>query len=246
MTLHRDNKKYSESNKKGNKGESLFESIVGDYVISHKITKDIGIDFLCEWVNGEDPTGIVFAVQVKNFSSKLATKIGKDRRLNLLDQYKIEPSITINSRTQEYWRLLGMPCYLFVIIQNNKSVDLFYKRYTPIVEGKAIEPRSPFYKANDDLQFLAFAEDSIGGFARDLYIDQIRVNYYKGLIVYLNPRRLGLKQFPDTDRDVYFKDIFEEYKANFEETYRQLSSVFGNSNQLEATPSAPPDFSDEV
>lgn len=240
-------KKYSENIKKGNKGQAIFETITGDYIIAHRIdtSKDIGVDYLCEWVNKDKPTGLVFAVQVKNYPSKKAIKIGNEIRLNLLDIYKIEPNIYIEQRTQEYWNILGMPCFLFVVIPKDNSVDLFYKRYTPIVNGKATELKSPFYKVNDELIFLAFARDNIGGFARDLYIDQIRCNYNKGLIAYLNPRRIGLKQFPDTDRDVFFKDIFREYKASFKDTFEQLSIVLGREDKLKVIPSeAPPENND--
>jgi hypothetical protein len=238
-------KKISDEKVKGNIGQSMFEALVSQYAVPNKIdeSKDIGIDYICEWKNGNEPTGIMFTAQVKNYPSKEANFVDKDQKLNLLETYKITPAITIDRETQGYWNLLGLPCYLFVVIPNGNSVDLFYKRYTPIVNGKADQSKSPFYKVNDQLKFLAFAntESKFGGFARDLYIDQMRSNYNKGLIAYLNPRRLGLEQFPDTDTDVYFKDIFEEYKTNFEVTFRQLKSVFGNDDEHQAVPSQAPD-----
>jgi hypothetical protein len=240
------NKQYTDNAKKGIQGEAFFEFIIAKYSIPHKIdrSKDLGIDFLCEWVNDNKPTGVVFSAQVKYYPSRLATKVGKEIKLNLLDKYKLEPSISVDSRTQEYWKLLGMPCYLFIVIQKGNSIDLFYKRYTPIINGKGTEERSAFYKVNDELIFLAFAKGDIGGFARDLYIDQIRANYNKGLIAYLNPRRLGLGQFPNVDKDVYFKDLFKEYKANFEDAFEQLNLVLNKNSKLEAIPSLPPGKND--
>jgi hypothetical protein len=231
---------------KGNVGENLFEAIISPHAIPHKIegSKDVGVDYFCEWINNNEPTGIVFVAQVKFYPAAKANFIGTDNRLNLLDKYRITPSISIDEDTQEYWNLLGMPCYLFVYISNEKSGDLFYKRYTPIVNGKASQSESDFFKVNDELKFHAFTDTvkHIGGFARDLYIDQMRSNYNKGLIAYLNPRRLGLQQFPDADTDIYFRDIFQKYKANFENTFRQLGSVFGTNGELQATPSeAAPD-----
>lgn len=240
-------KQFSESNDKGDMGESIFESLIRPYAIPHKIgrSKDIGVDFLCEWKNGTQPTGVIFAVQVKYYPEHITTFIEKDKNFNLLDKYSLSPSISIDSETQEYWKLLGMPTYLFIVVQKDNSVSMFYKRYTPILTGnRASQPRSPFFKANNEWSLLAFADMSrkIGGFARDLYIDQMRANYNKGQIGYMNPRRLGLEQFPDQDKDVFFKDIFQEYKINFEETFERLWSVLGNdSYEDQAVPSKAPE-----
>ncbi len=238
-------KKYSISNEKGDVGETLFASIVRKYAVPHKIdtSKDIGVDFLCEWKNGENPTGVIFAAQVKDYPSHTAKLIGKDQNLNLLDEYNISPSISIDSDTQEYWKLLGMPCYLFVVIPNGNSIDLFYKRYTPILTGNMTpQSVSSFFKVNDGLNFLAFADTArkIGGFARDLYIDQMRACYNKGQIAYMNPRRLGLEQFPDQDKGLFFRDIFQEYKINFEETFEQLRTAMGSDYEEQAIPSEAP------
>lgn len=247
--MNKNYKKFSKEREKGNRGELTFDLIVSSHVITHKIdgSKDIGVDYFCEWKNDDEPTGVIFAVQVKNYPSRKAVSVGKDRRLNLLEMYKITPTISIDQQTQDYWNLLGMPCYLFIAIPKGNSVDLFYKRYTPIVNGKASQSRSAFYKVNDQFRFFAFAdpERNVGGFARDLYIDQMRSNYNKGLIAYLNPRRLGLEQFPDKDTDVYFRDIFKEYKVNFEDTFEQLRSVLGADDQLRAIPSEPPNDEEE-
>lgn len=56
----------------------------------------------------------------------------------------------------------------------------------------------------------------------------------------MNPRRLGLGQFPDQDKDVFFKDIFQEYKINFEDTFEQLRSALGSGDEQQAIPSQPP------
>ncbi len=243
-------KKYPHATTKGNVGEALFESLIGPFATPHKIdaSKDIGIDYLCEWKNKDKPTGIIFIAQVKYYTSKEAIFVARDQNLNLMNIYKITPTVSINRETQEYWSLFGLPCYLFVIIPRGNHADLFYKRYTPILHHKAIELRSPFYKANDQLRFLAYSnpQSKIGGFARDLYIDQMRSNYNKGLIGYLNPRNLGLAQFPDKDTDVYFRDIFQEYKLSFEDTFKQLELVFGENSEQQAIPSeAPPGSEDE-
>lgn len=241
-------KNYSKSNDKGDIGELIFETFIRKYATPHKIdrSKDIGVDFLCEWKNNDQPTGVIFAVQIKYFPSHIATFIDKDSNLNLLDRYKISPNISINKSTQEYWKLLRMPIYLFIVIEKDNEVDLFYKRFTPILTGNmASQPRSPFFKVNDKRVFLAFADktNKIGGFVRDLYIDQIRANYNKGQITYMNPRRLGLHQFPDKDRDVFFKDIFNEYKINFLDTFESLRLVL--DQEIDTEQAVPSKSSDE-
>jgi len=56
--------KYLKSKQIGNKGEAFFESLISEYAIAHKIdsSKDVGLDFLCEWVYGEKPTQLLFGV----------------------------------------------------------------------------------------------------------------------------------------------------------------------------------------
>jgi hypothetical protein len=67
-------KKYTIQAKTCVKGEAFFESLLSDYCIPHKVTgtKDIGIDYFCEWVYENKPSGVLFAVQVKTFSEKSA------------------------------------------------------------------------------------------------------------------------------------------------------------------------------
>lgn len=76
-------KSYTNQAKKWIKGEAFFESLISEYAIPHKIImpKDLGVDFICEWVHGEKPTGVLFLAQVKTISGK-ATKIGVEQRLN--------------------------------------------------------------------------------------------------------------------------------------------------------------------
>src|SRR5438034_9967015 len=65
-----DHKKYTERARRGIKGEAFFESLVVEHAIPHRIARqnDLGIDFLCEWVYGDRPTGILFLAQVKTTS----------------------------------------------------------------------------------------------------------------------------------------------------------------------------------
>ena len=56
-------KKYTEILARGSKGEAFFESLIVDYAIPHRIARqnDLGVDFLCEWIHGDRPTGILFS-----------------------------------------------------------------------------------------------------------------------------------------------------------------------------------------
>jgi len=108
-----------------------------------------------------------------------------------------------------------MPVYLFAICDTGQEMSVFYKRYTPILTepNKSPDFYSEFYKVNNGSEFLAFADSAkqTGGFARDLFIDYIRCHYSKGFIMYVNPRTMGLQQFPDQE-DAIFKDLFDTYK----------------------------------
>jgi len=67
-----DYKKYTAQAKAAIKGEAFFEALISDYSIPHHVVglKDVGIDYFCEWVYGDKPTGILYAVQVKTLSKR--------------------------------------------------------------------------------------------------------------------------------------------------------------------------------
>jgi hypothetical protein len=99
-----DHKKYTAQAKAGIKGEAFFETLVSDYCIPHHIVgpKDVGIDYICEWVYGDRPTGILFAVQVKTLSAHgvRLEPIGPNKRFNELIGYRITNThLTIDERT---------------------------------------------------------------------------------------------------------------------------------------------------
>ncbi|MCX7428408.1 MAG: DUF4365 domain-containing protein [Planctomycetia bacterium] len=217
----------------GIKGEAFFESLVADYALPHHIVgpKDIGLDFVCEWVCGEKPTGILWAAQVKTRSDIVPRPAeGRDRAddLNRLEQFTIPVSrLGIDGKTLQYWKGLCLPTYLFVVICTEASdhkgerLDCYYRRFTPeLTTGKEEYP-NVFFRVSESSRFLAFAneEHRTGGFARDLFIDYLRCMYYKGSIAYLNPRTLGLGQFPEKDKGVIFGPLFNDYRDQICETY---------------------------
>jgi hypothetical protein len=115
-------KKFTIQAKRGIKGEAFFESLVSDYCIPHHITgpKDVGLDYICEWVWGDRPTGRLFAVQVKTFSEENAKPehVGFELALNGLETFRIRNEhLKIDDRTLDYWRGLGLPVHLFVVVQ---------------------------------------------------------------------------------------------------------------------------------
>ena len=60
--------KVPDSFRIGNRGEAYLEFILSRHCLMHKIAgyKDVGIDYLCEWLVEDSPTRILFGIQVKN------------------------------------------------------------------------------------------------------------------------------------------------------------------------------------
>jgi hypothetical protein len=125
-----EHKKFTQQARTGILGEAFFKAVVCNYCIPHHIVgpTDLGVDFLCEWVAGDKPTGLVFAVQVKAFEVSEATRPrshGMDQHLCRLEQFTIVNSnLTIDDKTIAYWRGLGMPSYLFVVAIEPSSGDM--------------------------------------------------------------------------------------------------------------------------
>jgi hypothetical protein len=253
-------KKFTAQAKAAIKGEAFFESLVSNYSLPHHIvgSKDLGIDYICEWVYGDRPTGILYAVQVKTRSQQNVEleDLGPHLGFNELHRYKIKTGkLEINDSTLEYWRGLGMPVYLFVIIyaelnRQGGRLDCFYKRFTPLLTSTKGKEPEYFYKVNDGTTFLAFADRDNGryGFARDLFIDLMRCSYSKGSISYISPRTIGLRQFPE--EDAVFEDLFEEYREDVCRTYAKTRCllerlcVVPRTPLEEAVPSAEPSDDD--
>jgi len=225
-------KKYTEQAKRGIKGEAFFESLISEYSLPNQIVglKDLGIDYICQWVYEDKPSWILYGVQVKTFSPGKRTGpkfIETEKRgFNRLNKYRISnPNLKVDDRTLCYWQSLGMPVYLFAICDQGQKLDCYYRRYTPDltkdkIDVSKIDSYSSFYKVNDNASFIAFADAKKreGGFARDLFIDYIRWNYFKGFIAYVDPRTIGLNQFPPQARTI-FGDLFDIYKDRICETY---------------------------
>lgn len=242
-------KKYTVQARTGIKGEAFFEALIADYSLPHHIVgpKDMGIDYICEWVYGDSPTGILYAVQVKTFSEETAKPqfVGVETKLNLLKKYTIaNPNLVIDNRTLHYWKGLGMPVYLFAVVQSaatdekDEHIDCYYERFTPVLTTDAQQKDLFFYKANEGSKFLAFAREKERkqGFARDLFIDYMRWAYYKGSIAYLNPRTLGLNQFDE--ENAIFVDLFNEYKERVCITYAKTRRFLEESRSFSGKESA--------
>jgi len=229
-----DYKRYTIQAKTGIKGEAFFEFLLSDHALPHRIvgSKDIGIDYICEWTYGDKPTGILFAVQVKTFAEQIATPTFVDIHTthNGLKRYEIRNSqLRIDRKTLNYWKGLGIPVFLFAVVVKaaSQEVDCFYRRYTPLLTTTSTDPcgryYQSFYQANEGISFHAFkdAGKRTQGFARDLFIDHVRCSYAKGSITYLDPASMGLKQFI---AGAVFKDLFREYED-------QIRSVFSNTEK---------------
>src|SRR5437588_11171863 len=164
-----DYKRYAESARRGIKGEAFFESLVVDYAIPHRIARqnDLGVDFLCEWIYRDRPTGILFSAQVKTTTSDLVKcKWVEQSRLNGLDTYTLSGAPGVHKRTINYWKGLGLPAFLFIVIEDTSDgksrLDCYHKRCTPLLTGSAnSDDRNAtraFYHANDEQKFRAYAD----------------------------------------------------------------------------------------
>jgi hypothetical protein len=220
-------KKYTLQAKRCIKGEAFFESLICTYALATHIVgpKDLGIDYICQWVFDNRPTEILFAIQVKTFGKDTyETKSNgeKDVRGNCLEMFTINnPNLTIDNHTIAYWQTIGMPIFLFAICDEEKEMSCYYKRFTPVITESRGQQELPFYKVNEGTSFLAFSDQSkkTGGFTRDLFIDYIRCCYSKGLLTYLNPRSIGLAQFPEGY--AVFVDLLNSYEDRIRRTYEQ-------------------------
>jgi len=218
--------KVPESFRIGNRGEAYLEFIMSKYCLMHKIAgyKDIGIDYLCEWLVGDSPTRILFGIQVKtsDISGVELQHLGRNKGLNGLEMFKFTnttPSWKINENTINYWFGFEIPLYLFFVLKNNSSFDCYYQRLTPILhkkdKGKAVVEiqnykNNELYKANDDKsEFRAIVDRGRkdGGFARDLFFDSVRCSYYTGSVKYRDSDEFGLKGW---EGDNTYVDILGE------------------------------------
>jgi Domain of unknown function (DUF4365) len=215
------------------KGEAFFESLLAEYAIPHHIqgAKDLGADYLCQWSYSDEPSGVLFTAQVKSFRVRGRNKpksLGnRTATLNALEAFSIQNSnLTIKASTLDYWKGLGFPAYLFVVVHTEAGSDspdemaMYYKRFTPVLTGTSKQEDEYYYRVDKDgVRFRAFAneERQVQGFARDLFIDFMRWSYFKGNIAWTNPRKLGLHQFPEED-DV-IEEFIDKYKTPLCETY---------------------------
>jgi hypothetical protein len=227
-------KQYAESARRGIKGEAFFESLIVDHAIPHRIARqnDLGVDFLCEWIYGDRPTGILFSAQVKaTTSDTVPCKADGQSELNGLNEYTLTGAEKIDEQTINYWKGLGLPAFLFYVIENATSgesrLECYHKRYTPLLDGHSdsIDETGTkrFYKVSNGATFLAFADPKkkIGGFARDLIIDYARLSYSKGHIVQLTPRQLSFWPFPDKsnpDAVLVFGELVGWHRRKIKET----------------------------
>ena len=102
--------KRTDSQKIGVKASDFFSSVFSRFcnVIPVPQDRDLGIDFICEIMNGEYPTGKLFNVQCKG-----------------TEEVKIKNnSITISIKvtTLNYWLIQSNPTFLIVVDYQNKNL----------------------------------------------------------------------------------------------------------------------------
>src|SRR3989344_3941434 len=107
-------KKYIRTQQLGNKGEAFFEGLLSEHALVHRIdrSKDLGFDFLCEWVSGESPTRLLFGVQVKT-RSKMEAVNKEVSRLNGLRQSGVGTEPVVKVQTLDFWKGFDFPIFCF-------------------------------------------------------------------------------------------------------------------------------------
>lgn len=216
-----DYKRYTKRARRGIKGEAFFETLIVDHAIPHRIARqnDLGVDFLCEWIYGDRPTGILFSAQVKaTTKDEVKCRAVEISDFNGLLKHTLIGAKKIDERTINYWKGLGLPAFLFYVIENGCNgetcLECYHKRYTPLLDGHSSPDdesgSKSFFKVSNGSRFLAFADfqKEIGGFARDLIMDYVRLSYSKGHVVQLTPSQLGFWPFLDKERP-YAVRLFE-------------------------------------
>src|SRR3989339_1210662 len=152
------NKKYTFEKQLGNKGAAYLESLLSDFSIVHRIdeAKDIGIDYICEYLIDENPMRLLFAIQCKTVNKK--------------------PSIGENSKTFGYWKGFDIPIFLFWLQPEDNtlktSFECKFKRFTPILHKLSKHRKEGFIVFNEE------------DFRRSILIDYFRCNYRKGSFPY--------------------------------------------------------------
>ena len=208
---------YLKSKQTGNSGEALVESSLSHHAIIHRVdgSKDVGLDMICEWVNGEKPTQTMFGIQVKTTENiKLRPKNNKSR-LNQLEEFW--GCITIEQKTLDYWAGFDFPVFVFLV--DLKTKKIYYKRYTSIVHKLTKHTKELFYLATENNKFLAYVPCvKTGGFSRDLFFDHLRCQHNKGALSGVNPNDLGLKGWKE---DALYKGVFDQYKNKIRSTYNR-------------------------
>jgi len=214
---------YIKNKQTGNKGEAFIESLFSDHAIVHKIdgSKDVGLDFLCEWVSGQKPTQLLFGIQVKTTKriNKFVEK-GKVSRTNFLEEFSTSQIPSFNAipeNTLAYWRGFNFPVFVFRVLLTEDRTLAFYKRYTTILHGIDKEESLPFYLASAGTNLIAYIQkDRTWGFCRDLFFDHLKCQHYRGMLSGIDPEDLGLSGWI---QDALYSGVFDHYKGKIKETY---------------------------
>ncbi len=235
--------KVLETHRTGNRGEAFLEFIMSKDCLMNKIVghRDVGVDYICEWLDGDTPSRILFGIQVKTTerSDITLTEKGKHRRMNELMQFAVKPSpFKIEPKTIEYWEGLNIPLYLFLVIKTDENFDCYYSRLTPVLHKNNIGTpekakeiiNGVFYRANNGSNFISVVkkETKDGGFIRDLFIDSVRCSYQSGGVSYRNPEESGI----NWPKDTLFPDILGEPGTDYVNRVKKGLSLLESSGLI--------------
>jgi len=233
---NREYKKFVANARRGIRGEAFFEALFCEHAIPHRISgpKDLGLDYICEWVHEDRPTGVLFGAQVKTTAAAKVEVVDPRHRLNGLERCRLLPAgIHVDAPTRAYWQTLAFPVYLFVLVEASGKIDCLYRRTAArLTRDSSASENDGYFRVNRGTTLLAFGPGRGNGFARDLFIDHVRWSYAKGVIVPLEAAKLGLQGFP---ANAVFSDLFREYGESIVRAFAATQQALELVGELMAT-----------
>lgn len=183
---------------------------------------------------------MLFSVQVKSTTTKTITvKATGESGLNRLDKYTLSGASSVEPSIANVWRGLGFPCFLVYVIEDeDHKLSCYYKRCSHLIDGHSNEDdksaSKAFYKVNDEASFLAFANaaDKSFGFARDLLIDHVRIQYSRGHLILVSDNTLGCWPFPSSmPVETVFSQVIDWHRSAIDKTLERTRQLLWSHDQ---------------
>jgi len=153
------------SQRRGNSSASEIKAIFDIFSITAKPEPDIGVDYQCELLSGETPTGRFFGVQAKG------TK-----------KVRAKHHVSIDKKTIAYW--LQLPYPTFIILLEKATGSCYWISFTDNLGKTAVEmgnnKKSISFEINNS-HFLTRTEDGNAAFISKIKKDMEIFSIVRGL-----------------------------------------------------------------